>query len=174
MATGFWEGSDGNTSTSRLLPRVASCSIAAGRYTSAETISTFFFVVLRMRRASLPALVVLPEPCRPASRITAGGWVANESAALAPPISSTSSWWTTPTSAWPGVRLPATSWPSAFSFTLATKSFTTGRPASASRSARRTSRSISCTLSSVRREWPRSVLTTEERRSVRASSMGNW
>ena len=51
----------------------------------------------------MAAVVVLPAPCRPASRITAGGCVANDSGAAAPPISAVSSRCTTPTSAWPGV-----------------------------------------------------------------------
>ncbi len=60
-------------------------------------------------RASLPVVVVLPEPCKPAMRITAGGWVAKSSPALASPIRRVSSRCTTPTRAWPGVRLPTTS-----------------------------------------------------------------
>ena len=59
-------------------------------------------------------MVVLPVPCRPASRMTAGGWVANDSGAAAPPISAASSRCTTPISAWPGVSEAATSAPIAF------------------------------------------------------------
>jgi transcription initiation factor TFIID subunit TAF12 len=35
----------------------------------------------------LPAVVVLPAPCKPARRITAGGCVANDSGTAVPPIS---------------------------------------------------------------------------------------
>ena len=56
-------------------------------------------------------MVVLPAPCRPASRITAGGCVARSSGAAAPPISAASSRCTTPTSACPGVSEPTTSAP---------------------------------------------------------------
>ena len=65
----------------------------------------------------MAAVVVLPAPCNPASRITAGGCVANDSGAAAPPISAVSSRCTTPISAWPGVSDPATSSPTAFSLT---------------------------------------------------------
>ena len=51
-----------------------------------------------------------------------------------------------PTSAWPGDSEPTTSWPSALSLTRAMKSRTTGSATSASSSAMRTSRSMSCTL----------------------------
>ena len=43
------------------------------------------------RSASLPACVVLPEPCRPTSMITDGGASENCSRACAPPSSATSS-----------------------------------------------------------------------------------
>ncbi len=77
-----------------------------------------------------------------------------------------------PTSAWPGDSEPTTSAPRAFSFTRAMKSRTTGRATSASSSAMRTSRSMSWTLSSVMRAWPRIVLTRRLRRSVRVEAMG--
>src|SRR5262245_10693561 len=79
---------------------------------------------------------------------------------------------TTPTSACPGVRLAATSSPSAAWRTRSTSSFTTGTATSASSSARRTSRSASCMFDSVRRASPRIVLTIFARRRVRLSSMG--
>ena len=74
-------------------------------------------LLARAARASLAAVVVLPAPCRPASRITAGGCVARSSGAAAPPISAVSSRWTTPISAWPGVSEPTTSSPTALSRT---------------------------------------------------------
>ena len=57
------------------------------------------------RSASLPAAVVLPEPCRPASRIVVGGLGANASCEEPEPMSSVSSSWTIFTTCWPGVRL---------------------------------------------------------------------
>ena len=119
----------------------------------------------------MPTVVVLPEPCSPAIRITAGGATASSRPAFSPPMTAVSSRCTTPTSAWPGVRLPITSSPSAFSFTRATKSFTTGSATSASRSAIRTSRRDSATFSSVSRASPRSCFTTRAKRWVRLSSM---
>src|SRR5216117_1035782 len=48
--------------------------------------------------ASFAAVVVLPEPCRPASRTTAGGVTARSSAAPSPPMSAVSSRCATPAS----------------------------------------------------------------------------
>ena len=53
----------------------------------------------------MPQAVVLPEPCRPAIRITVGGRFANERPEPALPISSVSSSCTIFTTCWPGVRL---------------------------------------------------------------------
>ena len=53
----------------------------------------------------MPAAVVLPEPCRPQSRITVGGLAANVSFVPAAPSSSVSSSSTIFTTCWPGVRL---------------------------------------------------------------------
>ncbi len=74
------------------------------------------------KRASLPAVVVLPAPCRPAIRITAGGATLSARSSLAAPISSSSSARTIFTNACPGVRLFETSVPTARSLTLLTKS----------------------------------------------------
>ena len=49
------------------------------------------------------AAVVLPEPCRPAMRITVGGRGENVMPAEAPPISAASSSWTIFTTCWPGL-----------------------------------------------------------------------
>src|SRR5882762_4627568 len=122
--------------------------------------------------ASFAAVVVLPEPCRPASSTTAGGVTARSSAASSPPMSAVSSLCTTPTSAWPGVRLPTTSAPCAASRTRSMKVFTTGSVTSASRSAMRTSRSAPWMFASVRRASPRIVFAIRDRRSVRFSSTG--
>ncbi len=123
-------------------------------------------------RASLPLVVVLPEPCSPAMRITAGGCAARSRPTFASPMSAASSRCTTPTSACPGVRLPTTSSPSALARTESMKCFTTGSATSASSSATRTSRSASWMLASVRRASPRICLTILVSRPVRLSSIG--
>ena len=84
-------------------------------------------------------------------RITAGGWAARLMSDTPSPMVAASSRLTTLTSTWPGVSEPTTSWPSAFSFTRAMKSRTTGSATSASSRAMRTSRSMSVTLLSVMR-----------------------
>ena len=145
--------------------------MAAGRYTSADTSSTFLRCSSLSRRASLPAVVVLPAPCKPAISTTAGGTAARLRLLFCVPISSVSAWLTTPIKAWPGVRLPITSWPTARSFTLAIKSFTTGSATSASNSAMRTSRRASLMLSSERRAWPRIFLAHWLRRPDRLSNI---
>ena len=154
---------------------VCSWSIAAGRYTSAETVRTFFFFSSLSHLPSLPAVVVLPAPWRPANRMIAGGWVARlisrTFSGSSPPITFVNSSWTMPTNAWPGVKLVWTSVPRAFSLILAMRSLTTGMATSASRRAIRISRSMSCMLDSVRRACPRMVLTTLVRRWVRESSI---
>ena len=128
--------------------------------------------------ANFATVVVLPAPCRPAIKMTAGGWVARlsfpaEIASLdAPPFMIfTNSSRTIPTNACPGVKLETTSSPRAFSLILANNSLMTGNETSASKRARRISRSISAVFSSVSRAWPRMVFTTRLKRSVRFSSM---
>src|ERR1700733_4988952 len=71
----------------------------------------------------------------------------------------------------PGVRLEATSVPSACSLTWSMNCLTTGRATSASSSATRTSRSTSATLASVMRPRPRSVSTVRLSRDVRLSNI---
>ena len=80
---------------------------------------------LRMRPASLAALVVLPAPWRPTIITTVGGWEAMVIFVLSPPMRSISSWLTILTMAWAGVRLSSTSVPTAFSVTRLMKSLTT-------------------------------------------------
>ena len=67
-----------------------SCSMAAGRRVSSEASRTFLRSFTR-RSASLPAVVVLPEPCRPAIRITVGGFseMLSPSGSAPPPSIST-------------------------------------------------------------------------------------
>ncbi len=149
------------------------CSMAAGRYTSVLTVSTFFLRCCS-QRASLAVVVVLPAPCKPAISTTAGGWLARLRSACWPgagDITATNSRCTTPTSACPGVSEPTTSWPNAACLTLAKKSRVTATETSASSKAMRTSRSMSATLLSVMRAWPRICLMTRPRRSVRTEAI---
>jgi len=66
------------TGTPACSPTICSCCTALGRCRSAAT-SMGVLPCLRSHKASLPASVVLPEPCRPASRITVGGTLLNRS-----------------------------------------------------------------------------------------------
>jgi hypothetical protein len=63
---GFWPTSEGKKPTPTCSASVSSCLIAAGRYTSAETTSTFF---LCFSRRHLPSLV------RSSSRLFATSWL---------------------------------------------------------------------------------------------------
>ena len=172
MSIGFWSGVLGNHSAPACAVTVLSCSMAAGRYTSPETVSTFFLRFSIRCLASLAVVVVLPAPCKPAIRITAGGCAAKLMSDTPSPMVAANSRLTTPTKAWPGFNEPMTSWPRAFSFTRAMKSRTTGKATSASSKAMRTSRSMSATLVSVMRACPLRVLTRRESLSVRAEAMG--
>ena len=63
-------------------------------------------VLVLLRRAALPSFaqaVVLPEPCRPAIRITVGPLGAKTRSRPAPPISSVSSSLTALITVWPGL-----------------------------------------------------------------------
>ena len=84
--------------------------------------------------------VVLPEPCRPAIRITVGPLGAKTRSRPAPPINSVSSSLTALTTVWPGLSASETSSPASRSFSDAVKSLTTLKLTSASSRARRTSR----------------------------------
>src|SRR5215213_3074604 len=114
-----------------------------------------FLPSFRSSSESLPASVVLPDPCSPQSRITVGGRLAKTSRESPEPISSVSSSWTILTTCWPGVRLLSTSCPVARSRTCATKSLTTWKLTSASSSASRISRIAFEIASSSRRPLPR-------------------
>jgi hypothetical protein len=73
MATGSSPLTMGSVSTPICWPRMASCSMAAGRFTSSEAISTRLPSRSFRRLAILAVVVVLPPPCRPTIRIGAGG-----------------------------------------------------------------------------------------------------
>ena len=93
-------------------PRIASCSIAAGRRVSSEAISTRLPSRSLRRRASFAVVVVLPEPCRPTIRIGAGGESMRSAPGSPSPRSmSTSASWTILTTCWPGVTDFVTAWP---------------------------------------------------------------
>ena len=138
---------------------------------SALTTMTFFFWRSLRYLANLPTDVVLPAPCKPAIKITAGGCVLKSSGTLASPIAASSSDWTILTNTWPGVRLLLTSVPTARSFTLPINSFTTGKATSASSNAIRTSRNVDLILSSVRRPLPPMLRNVWVRRSLKFSNI---
>ena len=162
----------GRTSISACLPRAASCSMAAGRRVSRDAISTFLRSTLVIRTASLAEVVVLPEPCRPAIRITAGGAVAKfRGWASSPPSMSTRPSWTILTTCSEGFTARSTASPVALSRALAMKSFTTGRATSASSRARRTSRRASSMSFSDSTPRPVSRSKTPVSRSPKASNI---
>ena len=77
-------------STPACSPTTCSWVTALGRCRSQATSSGVWPWPLS-QSASLPASVVLPEPCRPASMITVGGFLANVSRRVSPPRIATSS-----------------------------------------------------------------------------------
>ena len=91
------------TATSSCRPSVSSCSTAAGRRMSPATSSALWPPRLRWR-ASLAAVVVLPDPCRPTSISTAGGRSEPVRREDSPPSMPTSSSLTILTICWPGLR----------------------------------------------------------------------
>ena len=135
------------------MPRATSCWMAAARRRSAA--------IRRERcpcwcnwRASLAAVVVLPDPWRPTSNTTLGGrpdWTILWSPPLRTVVSSSLTIFTT---CWPGLRLSMTSLPTALSLTRLTRSLATLKLTSASSMARRTCLSASSTSFSDRRPLP--------------------
>ena len=91
--------------------------MAAGRYTSHAASSGFLLFLLRSMPASLPEKVVLPEPCKPAIRMTAGCPFSSSSEAEAP-MSVASSSCTIFTITWFGLSAVSTFWPMALVFTV--------------------------------------------------------
>ena len=135
------------------------------------TTITFFFCCSLRKRESLATLVVLPEPCKPAMRMTAGGCAARLRLSLASPMTRTSSSLTIFTSTCPGVRLLSTASPVAFSRIESMNSRTTGKATSASSSAIRISRRVSLMFCSVRRPRPRTRSSESPRRLLRLLNM---
>src|SRR6202789_3285288 len=171
MAMGASLASDAAKPAPSCEARVSSCRMAAGRYTSVLAIRTFFFCFSMSQRASFPALVVLPAPCRPASITTTGRCARRLRPVLGSPISAVNSSWTTLMNACSGVRLFVTSTPTARALTASVKLFTTVSATSASSSARRTSRTVAEILSSVSRPRPESDFSAEERLAVKRSNI---
>ena len=96
------------------------CSIAAGRYTSQATSNGFLFFFVFSIRANLPEKVVLPEPCRPDIKMTAG-LPSKSISAVSPPINWVSSSCTIFTINWLGFTAVNTFCPNAFSLTVSVK-----------------------------------------------------
>ena len=122
--TTFFSDSFAYTGMFSCAPTTWSCFIAAGLYTSQAT-SNGFLPCFRKRLASLPAVVVLPEPWRPTSIMTVGGFGEIAILLSVPPKSSTNSSFTIFTTCWPGVRDLSTSCPKALSWIEFINSFTT-------------------------------------------------
>src|SRR5262245_32576077 len=172
-ATGPFGPSSGadHTGRSSWRPSTRSCSTAAGRWRSAATSSTCRPWLLSWR-ASFPAAVVFPEPWRPASMTTVGGFGLISSLPVVPPRVVTSSSCTLLMTCCAGLRLFWTSAPLARSFTRAMKPLTTLTLTSASSRARRISRATSSTSFSDRRPRPRRRVKMPSKRSDRASNIG--
>ena len=112
------------TATPARSPTICSWLTAPGRCRSHAT-SSGVCPCPRSHLASLPARVVLPEPCRPASMITVGGVLANASWRVSPPRIPMSSSLTILTTCWAGLSAPETSAPLARSLIRLTNSRTT-------------------------------------------------
>src|ERR1700722_17682799 len=121
--------------------------------------------------ASLPLVVVLPEPWSPAIRMTDGGWGDFWKRAVSLPRTLTSSSWTILTICSEGLRAVATWEPRARVRMCSMSSVTTARLTSDSRRARRISRRASETFSSVMEPWPRRFLKDRWSLSERFSNM---
>ena len=119
---------------------------------------------------SLPASVVLPAPCRPASMITVGGFLANTSRRVSPPRIAISSSLTILMTCCAGFSAAETSAPVARCLIFAMNSRTTGSATSASSSAIRISRQVASMSAGVSRPLPRRFEKTVESRSERVSN----
>ena len=110
---------------------------------------------LRINNANLPAVVVLPAPCKPTIMTTVGGLFAILMEVFSPPIKLVSSSCTILITCCPGVKDCMTSEPSARSETVLTNSLTTLKLTSASNNANLTSRIIVLISASVTFPLPR-------------------
>ncbi len=92
QSSGGWTSGIVKTGISSRLPRIWSCWIAAGRYTSAATSSGRFPSCFRFE-ASFAAVVVLPEPWSPAMRMVVNSPGPGLKVWSPSPMRSTSSSW---------------------------------------------------------------------------------
>ncbi len=143
-------GSGAKTCTPACSPTTWSCCTAFGRWRSAAT-SIGVWPSFLSHLPSLPASVVLPAPWRPASMMTVGGRFANSRRRCCPPRMPTSSSLTIWTTCCAGLSALFTSSESARSRMEAVKDLTTSSATSASRSARRISRTVPSTSDGDRR-----------------------
>ena len=148
ICAGVSESASGNTPTSACSPNKRSCSRAAGRVISSDATITFLRSRVFSRNASLPAVVVLPDPCKPTIKITAGGLVAIFNGAASPPSISTSASCTILMTCWSGRTDRKLATPTASVRSFSIKLLTTGKATSASSKARRTSRNAASTSAS--------------------------
>ena len=162
-------GSGAKTATSARSATTDSWFTALGRWRSQATSSGAWPWDLS-QRPSFPASVVLPDPWRPASMMTVGGFLANRSRRVSPPRIPTSSSLTILMTCWAGFSACETSVPVARSFTCLMKARTTGSATSASSRAIRISRAVASMSASDRRPLPRRFLNVAARRSERVSN----
>ncbi len=173
MATGSSPKTIGRVATPTCWPSTASCSCAAGRFTSSDAISTLRLSRSVRRLAILAAVVVLPAPCRPTSMIATGAGALRSIACDSVPSVSTSESWTILTTIWPGLTDLMTAAPTALVRVRSTNERTTSSATSASSSARRTSRMAALTSSSERAPRPVSLSRMPESFSDRLSNMSH-
>ena len=138
---------------------------------SSDASITFFLFLDFKCKANLPAVVVLPEPWRPTSNITAGGAWSIKSSDWSEPRTSIKTSFTIFITCWPGVTDLKTSSPTALTLTLSINSFTTDNATSASSNADRTSLSALSTSPSESEPLLVRPLKTLPSLSVKFSNM---
>src|SRR5688572_24322807 len=158
------------TATPACPDTTSNCWMAAGRRTSVDTV-TGCLPCLVSHRASLPVVVVLPDPWRPRSRTTRGFGASGLRPPGVSPNSASSSSRTIFRTCCAGDRLLRTAWSMALSRTRSMNALTTWKLTSASSRARRISRSTPSTCSGVRRTSPRSVEKASWMRVLSDSNM---
>src|SRR5699024_6789658 len=164
-------GSGAQTGTPARSPTTCSWVTAFGRCRSAAT-SSGVCPCSFSQAPSFPASVVLPAPCRPASRITVGGCLARVSSRESPPRISISCSCTILTICWAGFSDWETSAEEARSRTAAVKARTAGTATSASSRARRIWETVVSMSDSDSRPLPRRDLKVAESRSERLANTG--
>ena len=127
---------------------------------SAATNIGFLLYFLRINNANLPAVVVLPAPCKPTIITTVGGLLAILIDVFSPPINCVNSSCTIFITCCPGVKDCITSDPKARSETVLTKSLTTLKLTSASNNANLTLPRIFCIVACKRSDNPSNAILT--------------